>query len=977
MARKNPAKAPDRSERKRQRNPYRVALGYGMRFLGMAAYLCVAAGIFALIYWRLGDLNNRYQTKAGDAEAALASSEDSTLFVNLVRANLIVPRESDSGLDMAPPDYVLIKRANGSTKDDDEDGISEGEQESLLKALYDSAAGTIVRTQVNLWNGTRRMAAVRDDRTVAQEDANKILWKAASEGGIPKPLTNLVPESFGFVNKDQIPKGMSDWIAVAGARENERLVFSTNSGAYSGALHIQIIGRPVKLPPGARVERRTYDFFSEKGELKWACKTVAEAAVITMNVRENTPLEITVEPAANCSPGVFGLAISMVGEDLAGRPSKRLKRKKGLRGKDKDNGVITTGTIEWTYNWRPVQRATPTASRGDKLFVVRTADGVALTDPNGRGTPTPAATELGLISLLGYSRADAMSITGLLSGSKLPGGNTEVTLTIDSRVQRIVQSTLTHHLTRVIDGNRGGRGGQGRFYNERRASITVLDVDTGAVVAIGSWPLVPLGARPWDYVSYQISHPTKDPTMIASWQLLTIDNTPGSTWKTLTSMASALEATDPQARADPAIAQMMLGMDPGTFQRRLGIPMTAGTVPIPGSTTRSISNIGGVGMVTSSPLRAPVCTDTGQVVQANTLNASVAIMHSYNVFFARLAMLLEERQVNEWLKSLPRNPRTGKTLNDVKQLPPTRLMVRLKQLGIDWEEPLNLGANLTDRQPLLRIKGKNTFDKLYVRPPLTAITSNVNLMRDNPPSAYLPDYMHRIALNGIGQAWAASTMHIAISAATIAKGSRVRPYIIAGWGRERLEPPKPPPGESNQLNIRADLLAVIRAGMKAVTEAPGATASGVFAQEPVMILGEEYAKVKSGDIGKRVAAIRQASAKNGVKPIWCRAYGKTGTADPKKGGGYNSGWFTGWKEPLQAGGRRFAFGCFVSHLDHAFGGPRFGGAVCGAIVRDIMMSLETMEKPDLRANPGEDDPKPQPDAPEGTDEDLDRPPPRN
>jgi cell division protein FtsI/penicillin-binding protein 2 len=405
--------------------------------------------------------------------------------------------------------------------------------------------------------------------------------------------------------------------------------------------------------------------------------------------------------------------------------------------------------------------------------------------------------------------------------------------------------------------------------------------------------------------------------------------------------------------------------------------MTAGTVPIPGSATRSISNIGGVGMATGGPLRNPVCTDTGQAVQANTLNVSVAIKHSYNVYFARLAMLLEERQVNEWLKSLPKNPRTGKTLNDVKQLPPTRMMVRLKQLGIDWDEPLNLGANLTDKQPLSRIKGKYTFDKLYVRPPLTAITSNVNLMRDNPPSAYLPDYMHRIALNGIGQAWSVSTMHVALGSATIAKGARVRPYIIAGWGRERLGPPKPPPGESDTLNIRADLLGAIRLGMKAVTEAPGATASGVFAHEPVIILGEEYAKVKSGDIGKRVAAIRQANAKNGVKPIWCRAYGKTGTADPKKGGGYNSGWFTGWKEPLQAGGRRFAIACMVTHLDHAFGGPRFGGAVCGAVVRDIMMSLETMEKPDLRANPGEDEPKPQPDAPEGTEEDADAPPRRN
>jgi cell division protein FtsI/penicillin-binding protein 2 len=972
MAKKKPAKTPERSERRKKGNPYRAALALGLRFVGMAAYLGVAVAIFALVYWRLGDLTGRYQNRAGDAEAALQSYEDSTLFINLVRANLIVPRDSDSGLDMAPPDYVLIKRASGKNQDEDDDGISEGEQETLLKALYDSAAGTIVRTQVNLWNGTRRMGAVRDDRAVGEGDANKVLWKAASEGGIPKPLTNLVPESFGFVNKDQIPKGMSEWVAVAGARENEKIVFLTNTGSYSGVLHVQVIGRPVKVPPGARVDRRTYDFFSERGELKWACKTVAEAAVVTINARADTPLEITVEPAANCSPSVFGLAISMAGEDLAGRPAKRPKRKKSPRAKDKDPGVITTGTIEWSYNWRPVQRATPTSSRADKLFVVRTVDGVALTDPNGKGTPTQAANEMGLISLLGYSRADSMSIIGLMSGSKLPGGNTEVTLTLDSRVQRIVQSTLTHHVTRVIDGNRGGRGGQGRFYHERRASITVLDADTGAVVAIGSWPLVPLGARPWDYVSYQITNPTKDPTMIASWQLLTIDNTPGSTWKTITSITSALEASDPKVQPDPAIGQMVLGMDPATFQRRLGIPITAGTVPIPGSTTRSISNLGG-GMATGGPLRSPVCTDTGQGVQASTLNVSVALKHSYNVYFARLAMLLEERHVNEWLKSLPKNPRTGKTLNDVKQLPPTRMMIRMKQLGIDWEEPLNLAANLDDRQPLLRIKSKNTFDKLYVRPPLTAITSNVNLMRDNPPEAYRPDYMHRIALNGIGQAWSVSTMHIAISSATLAKGARVRPYIIAGWGRERLGPPKPPPGETDQLNIRGDLLSAMRLGMKAVTEAPGATASGVFAQEPVMILGEEYAKVKGGDIGKRVAAIRQANAKNGVKPIWCRAYGKTGTADPKKGGGYNSGWFTGWKEPLQAGGRRFAIGCMVSHLDHAFGGPRFGGAVCGAIVRDIMMSLETMEKPDLRANPGEDEPKPQPDAPEGTEEDTDTP----
>ncbi|MGH7004401.1 MAG: hypothetical protein ACREIP_10680, partial [Alphaproteobacteria bacterium] len=283
MARKNPDKTPGRGGKR-----FRTIIGVGLKLVGVGFYLAAAAAIFAMIYWRLGDLTGRYQTKAGNAEASLQQSEDATLFVNLVRAKLISPRESDSGLDMAAPDYVLVKRAGGKTADDDEDGISDGEQETLLKALYDSAAGTIVRTQVGLWNGTRRMGAVRDDRTVSADEANKVLWKATSETGIPKPLTNLVPESFGFVNKDQIPKGMSDWTTVAGARETEKIVFSTRIANHSGPLHIQVIGRPIKVPSGAKVERRSYDFFAQKGELKWACRTVAEAAIITLNVRPDT-----------------------------------------------------------------------------------------------------------------------------------------------------------------------------------------------------------------------------------------------------------------------------------------------------------------------------------------------------------------------------------------------------------------------------------------------------------------------------------------------------------------------------------------------------------------------------------------------------------------------------------------------------------------------------------------------------------------
>jgi hypothetical protein len=331
-------------------------------------------------------------------------------------------------------------------------------------------------------------------------------------------------------------------------------------------------------------------------------------------------------------------------------------------------------------------------------------------------------------------------------------------------------------------------------------------------------------------------------------------------------------------------------------------------------------------------------------------------------------MLLEERHVNAWIKSLPKNNR-GRVAEDVKSLPPTRMLERLKQIGISWEEPVDLGANLTDKQPLSRVKGRAVFDKLYVRPPISAITRGVNLLRDNPPEAYRPEYVHRIGLNGMGQSLTVSTMHLAITTAMIAKGAIVRPYVISGWGRDRLGPPKPPPGQDGRLNIRSDLLAAIRQGMKAVTEAAGATATGVYQRPPVFVLGDVYAK--NAEVRKRADAVRGATAKNGIKPIWCRAYGKTGTADPPGGskGGYNSGWFTSWKEPLNPGGKRFAIACMVTHLDYRHGGPQYGGGVCGAIVRDIMISLETMDRPDLRANPGYDVPSnPPPAVPDGTDE---------
>ncbi len=931
-----------------KRNLGWLILGGGARAVGVAAYLAILAAIVGVIFWRLTGLQQEAAARKPDLERTVSETEDAALFRSLLEARLITPRE-DTGLDIAASDHVLVRRAAGN-KDDEEEGISQAEQETLLKDLYESPAGIIVRTQVKLWNETRRIAAVRDNRTVREGDANKVLWSARGETGHPRQIGSLVPETFGFVNKNEIPQGMDDWVSVAAPVEGQRIVLSTTVEGHSGPLQIQIIGNPVRVPPGGRIDRREITYSEIKSV--WPCKLSSKAALVTIPaVRGETNIEITVEPAVNCAPRVFGLAISMSGEDLADRPRSR-PRRKALRAKPgaKTPGTVSIDTVEWVYNWRPVPRAVPL--RADSRFVVKTADGVALTEPTGKGTPTDEAHKLGLLSLVGFGRADSSSIIGMLGQSRLTGTGGEVVLTIDSRVQKMVQDTVTHYMSKVFDTEQR----PGRFYHDRRGSVILLDADTGAILGMGSWPLPPFGAKAWDYVSYAISNPNKDPMSVASWELLDIHNTPGSTWKTLLALSAAMEAAS--SGADPRIRRMMLGLSPGEFAAVTGISSTTGTYMIPGSDSRSISNHSHQGMLNSGPTRDPICIDPNHPDpeyrrgEFDKLGVRLAIKQSYNVFFARLAVLLEEKGVEAWIKQVPQ--RGGRATIKADSMPPTRFMHRLKEFGVDWDDPSDLAGNVPPSAGLFRMKSKAIYDPLYARSPLTHITRGEALLQDN-ISVWRVAYYHRIALNGIGQGWSVSTLHLARGAASIASGKAVQAHVIRSIGGTRLPPPVSP-----TLKVDADVLREIRLGMKSVAEASGSTGVGTFkSQEPRYVLSTELAnraeKARADELRPRIAAIRAASGKGPVKPFWCRVHGKTGTADPARGAGFNSGWFVGWKEPVAPGGRRVAVACMTSH---AVGNFRFGGSSCGQIVRDNLVSYELLERPDLShtPKPGEEPP---------------------
>jgi cell division protein FtsI/penicillin-binding protein 2 len=195
------------------------------------------------------------------------------------------------------------------------------------------------------------------------------------------------------------------------------------------------------------------------------------------------------------------------------------------------------------------------------------------------------------------------------------------------------------------------------------------------------------------------------------------------------------------------------------------------------------------------------------------------------------------------------------------------------------------------------------------------------------PDAIRMGFLHRIALNGIGQGWSVAPLHMARGVGSIASGKRIQPHIFKRWGDDPLPTPS-----AEELEVDKEVLNVLRAGMKAVPEAPGSTAIGTFSAPPVIVDGRSAAELRDKETAARLATVRAT--------LKCRSYGKTGTADIGRGLGYNSGWFVGWKDPMVKGGRTIAFSCMTTH---AIGSFRFGGTSCGRIIRDILTSIELAE----------------------------------
>lgn len=538
-------------------------------------------------------------------------------------------------------------------------------------------------------------------------------------------------------------------------------------------------------------------------------------------------------------------------------------------------------------SWADVERR---ARLGQPSFQVRMNDGTVLAESGEHKVRLdPKVAELGLLPVVGIGKSDFLSLTGQLATRSGNEERIDIELTIDPVMQDIVDNTLTRVMTRSKDTSviwsRMPKGADAR----RRAAVVLIDAGdaAGEVLAVSTWPKLtpknPLGE--WDLRALDVWNPSGSPLATLGWSQNDFLTVPGSTFKSLTSLA----AMQRLAEGDDKLAKVVFGMkNEGELRSVMAINFgDTGYQADPRNRGTFIGNAGGerVGdafLAASQTGCPPVSGGRGQI------GICEATIKSINSFFARLAVMLDEQS----LKAVPR----GKRADEIAM---TRMVSRLWPGG---------GLSLAEGSPARLSRGSRMF--------ATPISIDARVA----PVLDL-NRLHVLALNGMGQAVQATPTAMASIYASIATGRIVTPRLIKrAPPAEGAPAPEPAPFVIDGVGSEAELdklLLPLRRGLKAVVSFAGGTADNAFRPFGDM---HQYVWGKTGTATVTDGDDRRAGSARTGHTVWF-----AGWIDPAG----DSFWLKGKaaKSPVK---RRIAFACMVTHSDG------FGGTVCAPLIAKIL-----------------------------------------
>lgn len=766
----------------------------------------VTAVLAVLVGWRLLYLYQPLQ------QSAAADPESSILF-NQLFAEKLIAIESDGAVTLPQQDHILAQQAKQSQVTASDEAQWEKAQ-NLIDNLYYRPPGVRVQQQVKLWNHTRRIAAIRDNRPQVDDVSQ---WETTSLSGQSLDRLGLVPLEFGYVavaaNSTNLPVGFHDW-GSASHNSNSVLFRSEFNLPKARNIRVQVVGRPdISRLRQRGIKVRQYARFSPK--LAKQCRPAQADAyelVLTVPAGKRT-LEIPVSSVPNPNPTVDGLALSL--QKTAEQP-------------DTSNGCPQNDS--YRIVWQTENLKNPDTGVGigkSQPFQILTADGVALTDADEIGTPTDFAVENGLLALVGQDRRDVYSLSGLLSRSTQKEAK-NLHLTIDSRWQQAAQAVLKAEIKKRP------------LKPEQRQSLVVIDPNNGNILAAASVPTPPKDVHAWDRNAYSQLFPKQDPYRFTPWQGLTGDNAPGSTFKTVTALA-VLQAAEKDNKAN--IVPALSGLTLSQMSTRLGMAPNTPTWEPPNNVPSVSNALPYETLQWASQKQLYNCPSSqNKTGKAGRIGLHVAMSQSLNTWFSRIAVLMDAqalRQGAENTELLKMSQRLG--FGQVYDLFPENLELKRKKapflaLPAECSETLNQNSLACQERQYM---GSGDV--------LNAFTGNLDLAstRKSFGQGY-SSKLNRLVRASYGQAMSATPLQIAMIAANIATGQVHKPRLVEKLNDEAATYPKADPLQLKRLNWLQD-------SMKSVTER--GTAKHAFkGNHKCLVSG----KTGTADVGKGRGSRRSA-----------------------------------------------------------------------------------------------------------------------
>lgn len=737
-----------------------------------------------LLTWRmltLAPLNN----VSGDQP-----TEVEILFTELVKANFLQV-QADASITLPSSDQALAAVWNGKP-------LSKSIQRYVTD-LYSSAAGSALRHDIELWNSSRRLTAVRDN--AASLGATHSAWNAYHcDSDILINAEALVAESFGYVHQGRLRTGFGTWAAVTppptwDRGEADCIEWRGQFQALKPLpLEIWYIGQD----GGQRSGVKTVDFLPPRSQKLPDCvnaaippsqagswKVAASAWQRKAGNNWALNLKLRLTPARDPSFAPQGLRVSVSPQDCSPQWNKLAAKVNAI-----DHKVA---------NWK-----------------VDTDDGVMLLTEDAK--PTAKAQTLGLLPLVGYGSDDAHGLGAWLN-SAISGGH--LTLTLNSRIQALAQAALANALKKLPTPV---------WADERRAALILMNANGAILAAVGFPDVPPIDQiTAWDLAAFARIYPDSNPLQVRAWEGVDRQQAAGSTFKTVTALAGLTAAAEM-----PSIAGMLNGLNPKTFTSLTGIKLKDFQID-------PLRNSGSGGQHTihnfqSEPLsyllskegRAKGCP--GQGTDKYDLSLVSAVRDSMNTWFVSLSMLLDGAAADRYrgnsqplCQQMAATSSASTSSADASAVN-LRLATAMCELGLGSKQSL-----FANPPPMF----KATVPK--------AVADQIDLLNNAPGNLRWV-----IAQAAIGQGTLVTPLRMATIAASIAAGKQVTPHLDAIWNTE-ISGQRTESGDGKSV-WRSDLT-LLRRGMQAVVQ--NGTAHTAFLKTPPAIRCHTYAKTGTAQVARR------------------------------------------------------------------------------------------------------------------------------